>query len=339
MHDKNQIGNYFLNSVTITEEQVSIVNDNIINHIQNVKNYLKELKIEGELFLTGSLSRKEPTIKLIDNMWEISSDYDFVLIVSEYKENENLLHITQKINKHFINTNNSFIVLEKSNLQNIKSLVARDIVHNIQENKYTDIIVKDINVHSQDYFEAFISPLAVLVTYPDKISNKILYKNEKSYYVYKSIFEGFKAIVKCKTIKELVGNKKIESIINHEKMLELIYLKEHSIYDEKNRFDYEEILDLIILVLFNNDNIVSWLKKLDYCNMNFIRLFQFFIIVRFYVKLRDYKELKSLYNNLLKLIKIEEDDVTALIHVREKYLREVYKKNMDTDFIPDLEVE
>lgn len=180
----------------------------IINHIKKIKAFLSTLSFPFNLYLTGSLARKEPSAHVLQNKVVLDSDFDWVLVTETWEECIYLyrLGITDKISIIDPEIHDSVIIDSVEKLKNLKSFVAADLINEIHTPimhsiKLTDAKLPNYTLTCSDYFDKMIASISVLVSSKDDSGASILYKHGEKYYQSKLTMACITAITNSLNLK------------------------------------------------------------------------------------------------------------------------------------------
>ena len=146
---------YFTNAVFIEEKYKSILNAKIEEYFQCLCNELEAHDIKANIYLTGSLARKEPSIG-INEKGEVylASDIDFVFgVEKDFRRDEWLLNITKYLNLKYPDFISSVVLTRNNDIGRIRSRVGRDLRRTINRPICQNLpipIVSNIEIGIQD---------------------------------------------------------------------------------------------------------------------------------------------------------------------------------------------
>ena len=193
---------YFTNAVFIEEKYKSILNAKIEEYFQCLCNELEAHDIKANIYLTGSLARKEPSVG-INEKGEVylASDIDFVFgVEKDFRRDEWLLNITKYLNLKYPDFISSVVLTRNNDIGRIRSRVGRDLRRTINRPICQNLpipIVSNIEIGIQDYIHNIINQMACYFLHPSYLggeSHSILYKDIKGHYV-KLILESLSGIL------------------------------------------------------------------------------------------------------------------------------------------------
>lgn len=190
---------YAEKSIFLSKKQKNEVNNMLVNTFNRVGDYLSGYKCEANLYLSGSLARKEPCIKTIKNRVELTSDIDYVIVCKHMEDDAKFVHITREVNKLCPDFQNSFVVIDEDKIQRIQSFFSRDLSLTFEKPLYKSFDLATIpsyRVDSLNCIESITTQLACYILHPDftydKTGSSFFRKSE--YHWIKSILESVRLL-------------------------------------------------------------------------------------------------------------------------------------------------
>lgn len=184
---------YTENSIVVRDNQE--VEENINFALSYTEKEFRVNGVRANLYLTGSLSRKEPTVKLVDRHYRLASDLDYVVVVNNETDIDKLKKVLKNIYLRLSDYLCSFVIIEEKDLDSIHSFFARDLRASLENAIYEGITVtKDTNLEIgiHNYIEAFVGQFGDFFLHPDLTENK-----EDGQYFKNLEYHRLKLFVEC----------------------------------------------------------------------------------------------------------------------------------------------
>ncbi|MGN8842510.1 hypothetical protein ACTNDN_06760 [Niallia sp. HCP3S3_B10] len=338
---------FFDNSLLIDKKTKLDLNHQIIQHLRSVKSYIKSISNKANLYLVGSLARKEPSIRRNGTSnYELMSDFDFFILVPDFLEVKYLydIDITKKLNDKFPTFHNSIILKDVDHLEQVNSLVGHDVINNLRHPilEQFRLDTKRIKVPAQltkyDYLDSIVSQIAVIVTENEVEKESILYKNTLTYYKSKFISESVKGLTKSQLLSEAT-EKLVSYGYSLKSIINIIKLRELNEYNETSnescffemfceRHFKKSSLELVKMLAVSDDK----LRKIQA-----LFILEYFEYSNKRTNNNQSTDLNILRDRVLKnLIHDNSINTTNLRKIRLHYLKLMNDKNIGLTMIPDL---
>lgn len=258
---------YFSNSIYLTSEEKSKLNSDLQIFFKYVKELFSKLESSSNLYLTGSLARKEPSCKIVDNKITLNSDIDFIVIVKKTYDPSILDSIIKNLKSVFSQYKSSFMLIYDDNIHLFKSLIGLDFYlykdnpvyegFSLPEMSSPNIVIDDyLEVVSYQFFSYYLS-----LDYCGNESLTALQRGS-SYLKLKIIlellrFQSNKPLNCLHTFKNVYNNKLDKIGIDADVIEKVIHAREYSIEFDTNSFSYYEFILKTISYIFGITDLVS----------------------------------------------------------------------------------
>lgn len=327
----------FKNSIFIDESIKIKISKDLLDYFEGVNSFIDSLSIKTNIYFSGSLARKEPSIKWSGGEYKLESDIDYIFLVNSFRDKEKYfnLDITSKLNKIFPKYKNSVVVLTIEEIQNIKSVIGYNLVtgqDNCIREELGTIKFPTINVNETDFLDSVINIIAILLTYPKKFKKSQIFKSSKNYYEAKLLAEAMKLPFNSKTYTEALDQYYLNSS-GQEIREYLSIVKSRELNNELN-IEPRNIITRLLLSKFDYPSIKDWLIEKYKQSDSFINYCQvLFLLLYFEIEIDH-----SIFIKLLEVLQVDIRDYDQLLDLRVRYMLEVHKKNTGTSLIslPDL---
>ena len=282
-----------MNSKNFTQRSIFIKNPQKINQeinriIEFAVESFEESKLYVNLYISGSLARQEPTVKIINKEEKLNSDLDFVLIHKENTEKQKeIFDIVEKIKKQYKDYDCSFVLLCQDQLPKVNSLFARDLKLGMKNPIYKSFEEQQkirVEITEKNYFESLITQMCCYLLNPDftMSKNENKYFKNSDYHYMKLTMECIRAIhynapnvlgyntlfgLRCKTLNEKENN----SCIKARELSNRTYMPD---------IDINILLDEAFTVLFHEKNYIHLIvNELVSSDTSDIILFQYAMLL------------------------------------------------------------
>lgn len=280
-------------NTNFTKQSIYIKNPKRVNQeINDIINFtvwsLGKSQLCVNLYISGSLARQEPTVRIVDGEERLNSDLDFVIVHKENRENQNVIFdIVWKIKNQYKDYDCSFVVLNEEQLLKVNSLFARDLslgMRNPLYKSFEEQKLEEVIITEKNYLESVITQMCCYLLNPDLTmsqSENKYFKNSDYHYT-KLVMECIRAIhyknvnvigyntlfnATCKSLDE----KEIKSCIKARELSDITYMPV---------VDINELLEETFAVLFKEQNYISLIiNELIFSETNDIILFQYAMII------------------------------------------------------------
>ena len=311
---------YFENSIFILDKYKLVLNEKLDKYFKWLGNKLEAHNVKGNIYLTGSLARKEPSIGINDKgEIYLASDIDFILgVEKDFHNNEWLMDITRYLNEKYPEFISSVVLTKNDDIKKIKSRIGYDLEKTIHKPIYQKLpipVSSNIEIGIQDYIDNIINQMACYFLHPNYLGEQscsILYKDINNHYI-KLVLESLSAVL----------------YVSHKEPLAGFY----EIYNNRYCQCYEQIA--------SPDQIEQLLQARELKNVNQIPAIDIHNLITFSLK----KLLKEKYDaagSLFELIRIKDKEeksiyntfqVCVLCFMEYMYLQEVDERKCWLDLL------
>ncbi|WP_331036125.1 hypothetical protein [Lactovum miscens] len=333
----------FENSVIIDKKVREELSVQVSNYFRDLNQYIDTFEIPTNIYYSGSLSRKEPSVVKNDNGYELVSDFDFVFVVHNDQERDKYYQagITKLLNNEFPHYKNSVVILRVDDLKNFSSRIGENLYQGLKSPVRQEFIVPKIVapvVTKEDYLESLINIMAILLTMSNWKSKSQLFKAGDNYYKSKLLVESFKLPILAQNTKEVINNfSSIASFLSLEEFIMILKSRELNNTLDFN-FNISRFLSQIISKSFGYENISDFLISKSKLANDFLKQAQLLFLILFFknesLDLKLFKILETLKKDILFFKKFNND----LIKLRVDYMLELHYRNTktSTSSLPDL---
>ncbi|SDF91375.1 hypothetical protein SAMN04488542_12046 [Fontibacillus panacisegetis] len=187
--------NYFENSLFISQRIAKQVNLRLEHNFLAIKEEVSSWGNSFNLYLTGSLSRKEPSIRVINDEAVLNSDIDLVAVVSSSCDAEEVNYIHKKLVK--LLGESAVITTRADKLPLLQSCFARDLELSLSNPLYECFLIKEAplqTVQFEHYYETTIHQISCYLFHPSfNMGEKGVYiRSEHTYHTIKLVLESLK---------------------------------------------------------------------------------------------------------------------------------------------------
>lgn len=134
---------FFNNSVFINEQMQNKISNELSKLFDYITEIFKENALKVNVYVSGSLARQEPTMRLENQQVVLNSDIDFVIVYQDEEERNAIKKLLDQIKNKFSMFQNSFVLITKQQILNSNSFFRRDLLLGFKHPIYTSI---DINM-------------------------------------------------------------------------------------------------------------------------------------------------------------------------------------------------
>lgn len=338
---------YAKNTVFLDEETKQRVNREIQSSIDMVQHELENRDFNTNGYFIGSISRKEPATLIASSNKLLFSDMDFLIVVEEKDYcNEFFNTITGFFKSKVPEIKWSFIVIEKSKINNINSHMRKDLEKVIETPLWESFNVEKLEIKQlskMQIIESAINAIACLYLHPNLWGGKdsSVYR-EQSYYKVKAALECIRAIFIDKGIEvrgffDLYLNrfdKRIENLVSPKYIEELIKERELFCIEKEKKWCVGDIFVKMINNHFDTHE-AEELKKilLNYGEADIVDSFQKALISLVMAFNTDEKEKRIFWFNTISYI------VSSMKKGKAKYLEKyvfLAKLRWNTELVSDI---
>ena len=285
---------FFEQSLFIDKAYRDEVNKQLNEYFGIIGSVFRSKGIKANIYLTGSLARKEPTVFIEEGYNpRLNSDIDFVVGVEcDFEHNEWLINITDYLNREFPSFVSSVVLIQNSKLNRVRSNIGRDLLLTIENPilRELDIPKKfDNKVGAQDCLDNIVNQLACYYLHPNMTnenSNSILYKDISKHYL-KLIFECLSSLFldspngltsRISEIYHRRNEKCISNVIDEETLKDLFYAREMRGKYNIPQYDIDKLvlyaLEKVVCKIGKSDDIFMALTKKAQTDRNVVSAFQ-----------------------------------------------------------------
>lgn len=327
----------FKNSIFIDENIKQTLSSELTIYFEEVNKFIDSLAIKTNIYFSGSLARKEPSVKWNGEKYTLESDIDYIFIVSNLLDKEKYfnLDITSELNKKFPNYKNSVVVLTIDEVQNIKSVIGYNLVtggDNCIREELGKIQFPDIKLNETDFLDSIINIIAILVTYPKDMKKSQIFKSDKEYYEAKLLAEGMKLPFSSSTHIDALYKLNLE--VSELDLIEYLSIIKSRELNNNLKIDPRKIITQLLLLKFDFPNVNDFLIYKYKKSNSFINYCQVLFLLKYF----EINIENSTFKDIQNILKIDVNNYEQLLNLRVKYMLEVHKKNTETSLIslPDL---
>ena len=327
----------FKNSIFIDENIKQTLSSELTIYFEEVNKFIDSLAIKTNIYFSGSLARKEPSVKWNGEKYTLESDIDYIFIVSNLLDKEKYfnLDITSELNKKFPNYKNSVVVLTIDEVQNIKSVIGYNLVtggDNCIREELGKIQFPDIKLNETDFLDSIINIIAILVTYPKDMKKSQIFKSDKEYYEAKLLAEGMKLSFSSSTHIDALYKLNLE--VSELDLIEYLSIIKSRELNNNLKLDPRKIITQLLLLKFDFPNVNDFLIYKYKKSNSFINYCQVLFLLKYF----EINIENSTFKDIQNILKIDVNNYEQLLNLRVKYMLEVHKKNTETSLIslPDL---
>lgn len=308
---------------TYTEKSIYIrdtrkINKEIDEIVQYAIKCFQDSESRVNLYLSGSLARQEPTVRIVQGEEKLNSDLDFVIISKE--NTELIMRIIEHIKDKFINYDCSFVVMNEEQLLTVNSFFARDLIHGMQRpllKTFNEKELPQIEITKENYLETVITQLCCYILNPDMTENKChnQYFKQSNYHYLKLIVECIKAI-NYKNSNVFGYNDLISvdcEILCSEDIKQCVKARELSNIDYLPKAKIDFFIENAFKVLFDDNKYIDKVMYMTQYEANDIKLFQYATIF-FWKSLNDKSYLERMFGVIdsISFVRPFQDEVTNL---------------------------
>ena len=291
---------YFTYSLFLNYDEKIKLSNAISKHIFNVLNDVKDHGIIANVYLSGSLARREPSVIYRNGHYHLNSDIDFIIILdSEFNNDENwLMNITDYLNRKYPSYKDSVIIAPKEKMNHFISCIGKDFELGLNNPLYESFpIIKETvtRVTKDDLFDCIVHQFtcyylnsAFLEGHKDIFNKDInysyikmlleclriqLYDTGYEYIRYYNIYSNAESLGKLLGVnshdiigllkaRELFGKEKIPSI----KLFDFLVYTICRLFELSDNAEEENLIDHLLFFLVNRARLgESFLKKYQCC--------------------------------------------------------------------------
>lgn len=335
--------NLFSNSVLIDDKIRNSLNNEIATHFKELNIFIDKLGIETNIYYTGSLARKEPSIRLKHGRYQLESDFDFFFIVQNEEDKNKYydISITKLLNQKFPNYKSSVVLLRNDEVSNIKSRIGANLYQAMNYPVRLDFDPVKLNkpvLTKDDYLESLINIMAILITLPEKTEKNQLFKSDKNYFVSKLLSESLKLLSKTESTNEFLNRySEYSNFLSFHDLLEIIKARE--LNNKLNEdFDYLQFLSNVINFAYDSTSIVEIISNKMKLEKNFINDCQCLFLNRFFSVSDSSEEMNRQFEAIKKRLSVKDASKDNLIKIRIEYMLALHYRNTEStgNTLPDL---
>ncbi|HDR8040753.1 TPA: hypothetical protein QCZ17_003015 [Bacillus cereus] len=295
--------NYCENSVFLKEDEKKILNKKLNTFFKEISDELQYRRLDINLYVGGSLARKEPSITYANNSLKLHSDIDFILVYKNCTEME-LKEFTDWAINYNPEMNSTFQVLPYNNLPYITGCFAYDFLK-LAENpifQSFEVQLPTPNLTKRFLIENIIHQFSGFFLYPhnEKNINKAIFRAEHKYHKIKVVLESLRSQLfllnnfenNYKNIYEHRNTSPLNELIAEQSLLNIIKSREYYNSNEQS-FSSIDITNLLASCLKN-----LIVKDEIYIENNL----QLFNELKQYVSQRENNVLDAFYYSSINLI-------------------------------------
>jgi len=186
----------------LTPDARASVQAEVTGYLDRLGPALSEYGLEGtNVYLGGSLARREPTAQCDDGTWHLASDFDFVAVTRRLRKNHTVYGLAEHLQQgsgHFLPT--VFIVAEEQ-LAGMRSFIGYDLWPMLAEPIYSEfdlVFPQRPVVGRAERFEVFVHQLNAVLLYPhDEVGMKSAkhFRASRAMHAQKAKLEGLRMAV------------------------------------------------------------------------------------------------------------------------------------------------
>lgn len=363
--------NFFENSVYISDASCAEVNKELHRLFSRIIDEAQATKLEVNLYVSGSLARKEPSIRVLNYQAILNSDIDFVMVYNEQSDVKQLQEFKKSVT-HMLRKyqNSSVFSISHEHLPNIKACFSNDLKKSLEYPLFESFKINSLPksiIDLSHYFELMIHQIGGYYFHPTvSLNQDVVYAREDIKYHYiKMIIECLKGNIWAENngsvlYKDMLleeNQTKLQPILGSVSVSDIIKSRELFGIHEPPDMDLTEFIEKVACYYFNvppnSEYLLDSLSKLTNQNNDLIHTFQY-VILSYIIAGHQKNSNISLYNELIiKLIKsMDERDFNSyqelssltfddlsdrkktnqvFLAFRKEYYNKLYERNIGDD--------
>lgn len=194
---------WFNYSVTTPTEARVSVSDQIYRHQEQIHKFFSRHAIDDvNLYITGSLSRQEPSVSVRDGRYSLLSDIDLIAVIKGGDSaGHPIRHLESQMNQIAPDVSTSLFSIRSTDLPSVTSMLGRDLWYTIQRpivQTYGADTFPPPYIGQREKYEAFIHQLGSYLLYPEdsrSAENGLHFRTFRTVHEIKLILEGLRCLL------------------------------------------------------------------------------------------------------------------------------------------------
>ncbi|WP_159029175.1 hypothetical protein [Streptomyces viridochromogenes] len=257
---------WFSYCITTPEQARSIVNSQILRHQENIHRFFNRHAMHDvNLYITGSLSRKEPSVSYQNGQYSLLSDVDLIAVIKDGDSaGHPIRYLEDHMNQIMPEVSTSLFSIRSTDLPTVTSLLGRDLWYALRQpivQAYAVDTFPPPCVGQREKYEAFIHQLGSYLLYPENArptGSALHFRSSRAVHEIKLTLEGLRCLIEASSGELLRYRDVYENRESHLVTAVLSPTEVYELFRRRELFDgspsnssIKTVMQRMVAVLFN----------------------------------------------------------------------------------------